>query len=87
MRRLRFIALGAALAYFFDRENGKRRRKLAADRLAGVSRRHGTRLARASASRAQALKQRAAHRGEPQPGEAQDTESAQTPGQPASVRE
>jgi hypothetical protein len=27
-KRLRFAALGAALVYFFDPENGKRRRKV-----------------------------------------------------------
>jgi osmotically-inducible protein OsmY len=50
MKRLRFAALGAALAYFFDPENGKRRRKVVTQRLAGLSRRHGRRLARAAAS-------------------------------------
>lgn len=70
MKRLRFAALGAAFAYFFDPENGKRRRKVASDRLAGLSRRHGKRLARAGASQARGLKQKAAHRREepkPQP--------------------
>ena len=70
MKRLRFAALGAAFAYFFDPENGKRRRKMASDRLAGLSRRHGKRLARAGASQARGLKQKAAHRREepkPQP--------------------
>ena len=68
MKRLRFAALGAAFAYFFDPDNGRRRRKVASDRLAGLSRRHGKRLARAGASRG--LKQKAAHRREepkPQP--------------------
>jgi osmotically-inducible protein OsmY len=50
MKRLRFAALGAALAYFFDPENGKRRRKVVTQRLAGLSRRHGKRLSRAAAS-------------------------------------
>ena len=61
MRRLRLVALGAALAYFFDPENGKRRRTVAVQRLAGASRRHGRRLASASTSRATALKQKATH--------------------------
>jgi osmotically-inducible protein OsmY len=61
MRRLRLVALGAALAYFFDPENGKRRRTVAVQRLAGASRRHGRRLAAASTSRATALKQKATH--------------------------
>jgi osmotically-inducible protein OsmY len=68
MRRLRLVALGAALAYFFDPENGKRRRKVAVQRLAGASRRHGRRLAAASTSQATALKQKATHlREEPKP--------------------
>jgi hypothetical protein len=33
MRRLRLLLLGAALAYFFDRENGATRRKAATKRL------------------------------------------------------
>jgi hypothetical protein len=34
VRRLRFALLGAALAYFFDPDNGKSRRKAATKRLA-----------------------------------------------------
>jgi osmotically-inducible protein OsmY len=37
MRRLRFAAIGAALAYFFDPDNGRRRRKAAIKRLAGLA--------------------------------------------------
>ena len=66
MKRLRFAALGAALAYFFDPDNGRRRRKVTVDRLAGLSRRHGKRLARAGASQARGLKQKATHRREEQ---------------------
>jgi hypothetical protein len=69
-RGLRLIALGAALTYFFDRENGKRRRKVAVDRLAGLTRRHGKRLLKGTVSQAQALRQKAIHRQEepkPQP--------------------
>ena len=33
MRRLRFALIGAALAYFFDPDNGKKRRKAATKRL------------------------------------------------------
>jgi len=33
VRRLRFALLGAALAYFFDPDNGKSRRKTAIKRL------------------------------------------------------
>jgi osmotically-inducible protein OsmY len=69
-RRFRLIAFGAALTYFFDPENGRRRRKVAGDRLAGLFRRHGRRLARAVVSETHGLKQKAAHRREqakPQP--------------------
>jgi osmotically-inducible protein OsmY len=69
-RRFRLLALGAALSYFFDPENGRRRRKVAADRLASLVRRHGKRALKGTASRANALKQQAAHRSEepkPQP--------------------
>ena len=68
MRNLRFAALGAAFAYFFDPDSGKRRRKVAVDRLAGLLRRHGKRLIKGTGSQAQALKQRATHlREEPKP--------------------
>lgn len=36
MRRLRLIALGAALAYFFDPDNGVERRKAVVKRLADL---------------------------------------------------
>jgi hypothetical protein len=36
VRRLRFALLGAALAYFFDPDNGSRRRKATIKRLAKV---------------------------------------------------
>ncbi len=39
MKRLRFAALGAALAYFFDPQNGRSRRKNAIKRLATLRRR------------------------------------------------
>jgi osmotically-inducible protein OsmY len=69
-RRLRLVALGAALSYFLDPDNGRRRRKLAADRLAGLSRRHGKRMIKGAASQAQAGKQkgkRLSEEPEPQP--------------------
>jgi osmotically-inducible protein OsmY len=66
MKRLRLVALGAALAYFFDPENGKHRRKVTAQRLSGASRRHGGRLAGAASSRAKSIKQKA-RRKEPKP--------------------
>jgi hypothetical protein len=67
-RRLRLIALGAALTYFFDPENGKRRRKVTADRLAALVRRHGKRMIKGTVAQTHALKQRATHvREEPKP--------------------
>jgi osmotically-inducible protein OsmY len=66
--KLRFAVLGAALAYFFDPENGKRRRKVAIDRFAGLSRRHGRRLAKGMAAETRGLKQKATHlKEEPKP--------------------
>jgi osmotically-inducible protein OsmY len=61
MKSLRFAALGAALAYFFDPQNGKRRRTEAIKRLAGISRRHGGRLARGATSQARGLTAKATH--------------------------
>jgi hypothetical protein len=67
-RRFRLLALGAALSYFFDPENGKRRRKITTDRLAALLRRHGGRLVSGTGSQAHALKQKATHlREEPKP--------------------
>jgi osmotically-inducible protein OsmY len=69
-RRLRLIALGAALTYFFDPENGKRRRKVTADRIAALVRRHGKRVIKGTIAQTHALKQKATHRSEepkPQP--------------------
>lgn len=60
-RRLRLLALGAALSYFFDPENGRRRRKVAADRLGSLVRRHGKRAIKGTVARTNALKQRSAH--------------------------
>jgi osmotically-inducible protein OsmY len=68
-KRLRFAALGAALAYFFDPNNGKRRRKLAIDRLAGLARRQSHKAA-GIAKQGKAFKQKATHMREaekPQP--------------------
>jgi len=67
-KRLRLIALGAALSYFFDPDNGKRRRKVAVDRLAALFRRHGGRIAGGTMAKGHALKQKATHvREEPKP--------------------
>lgn len=42
MKRLRFAALGAALAYLFDPQNGRNRRKALVKRLAAFAARRGT---------------------------------------------
>jgi osmotically-inducible protein OsmY len=60
-RRLRLIAFGAALSYFFDPDNGRRRRNVTADRLAGLTRRHGKRMIKGTAARATALSKQATH--------------------------
>ena len=45
MTRLRYAALGAALAYFFDPQNGRSRRKDAIKRIVGLSQQGRGRLA------------------------------------------
>ena len=60
-------ALGALLAYFFDPQNGNRRRKLAVDRTAGFVRRRGretARTGRAVAAEAYGVSQKVEHRKE-----------------------
>jgi osmotically-inducible protein OsmY len=62
-------AIGAALAYFFDPDNGRRRRSIARDK-AGKYARQAGRRAEGAASQAGGLKEKAAHRQEepkPQP--------------------
>ena len=62
-------AIGAALAYFFDPDSGRRRRKMLADK-AGKYARRGAQQAQGVGAQAQGLKKRAAHREEqpkPQP--------------------
>jgi osmotically-inducible protein OsmY len=66
-----FAAAGAAIAYFFDPQNGRRRRALARDRSAGLARRTVRRLGRAkrhAQAEAYGLSQKAEHlREEPKP--------------------
>jgi len=65
-------AIGAAIAYFFDPDNGRRRRKIAVDKLGKYGRQAGTR-AQGAAAQAEGLKQKATHRQEepkPQPDDA-----------------
>src|SRR5919201_3025313 len=57
-------ALGALLAYFFDPQNGKRRRNMAADRTAGFFRQRARETARAGrgvAADAYGVKQKVQH--------------------------
>ncbi|HEX9417089.1 MAG TPA: BON domain-containing protein [Gaiellaceae bacterium] len=57
-------AIGAALVYFFDPQNGKRRRKMTVARLVGLlhrTERKGERLARGVAAEAYGVAQKATH--------------------------
>jgi osmotically-inducible protein OsmY len=60
LRLIRYVGLGALLAYFFDPENGRRRRALARDRIPAYFRRMSERAEQASA-KAEAVKQKATH--------------------------
>jgi osmotically-inducible protein OsmY len=65
-------AIGAALAYFFDPDNGRKRRKEASKKAAKRFRQAG-RSAQAAGVQAKGLKEKAAHRSEqekPQPDDA-----------------
>jgi osmotically-inducible protein OsmY len=53
-------AIGAALAYFFDPQNGKRRRNMTRDRTLALLRRGGGRAGQ-YAAQAQGMKQKATH--------------------------
>jgi osmotically-inducible protein OsmY len=61
MRFLRFAAIGAALVYFFDPQQGARRRNVLRDRTVAFFRRGGRRAARRIGSEAYGLKQKATH--------------------------
>jgi osmotically-inducible protein OsmY len=73
LRLIRYVGLGALIAYFFDPENGNRRRALAKDRIPALFRRSTVRVekaAQAVTSEAKATKAKVAHRKEaekPQP--------------------
>jgi osmotically-inducible protein OsmY len=76
LRFLRFAALGAALVYFFDPQNGRRRRALAKDRIPAFFRgkaRQAERVGRTARSQAYGVTQKVKHRSEddkPQPDDA-----------------
>ena len=56
-----FAAAGAALAFFFDPQSGRRRRHMAWDRTASFARRKGRRLARTLASETYGVTMKARH--------------------------
>jgi osmotically-inducible protein OsmY len=60
LRLIRYVGLGALIAYFFDPENGRRRRALARDRIPAYFRRMSERAEGVSA-KAEAVKQKATH--------------------------
>jgi hypothetical protein len=68
---LGLVGLGAGLTYFFDPQQGRRRRAMARDRIAGFFRRRvrvGERLGRSASAQAEGLVQKAKHlREEPKP--------------------
>ena len=64
LRTLRNVALGALLAYFFDPDNGRRRRALARDRVPAFFRglsKKAERTGKAVAAEAEGVKQKATH--------------------------
>ncbi|MEK6274978.1 MAG: BON domain-containing protein [Actinomycetota bacterium] len=73
LRLIRYVGLGALIAYFFDPESGNRRRALARDRIPALFRRTSVRVEKAAqsvTSEAKATKAKVTHRKEaekPQP--------------------
>ena len=70
LRFWRSVGLGALVAYFFDPDNGRRRRALARDRVPALLRRSSERTRRAVTSEVTATTKKFAHRKEaekPQP--------------------
>ena len=64
LRTIRNMGLGALLAYFFDPDNGRRRRAMARDRIPALFRRMSERAERtggAVAAKAEGVKQKATH--------------------------
>jgi len=60
IRKLRYMAYGALIAYFFDPENGRRRRAMARDRVPAFFR-QASGKAGAATAQATAMKQKATH--------------------------
>jgi osmotically-inducible protein OsmY len=64
LRLLRYVGLGALIAYFFDPESGNRRRALARDRIPALFRRSSRQIehaGRAAAAEAYGVKQKVKH--------------------------
>jgi osmotically-inducible protein OsmY len=64
IRKLRYMAMGATLAYFFDPQNGRRRRAMAQQRIPAFFRKASRKAGDAGstvASEASAAKQKATH--------------------------
>ena len=85
MRKLLgLVGLGAALTYFFDPEQGRRRRAMTRDRIAGFFRRRvreTERLGRSASAQAEGLVQKAKHLEEepkPQPDDVTLTRKVET---------
>ena len=69
-RKLRWMGLGALIAYFFDPQSGRSRRAEARQRVPAMFRRTTAKAGQAASSQATAVKAKAAHRKEaekPQP--------------------
>jgi osmotically-inducible protein OsmY len=81
---LGLVGLGAGLTYFFDPQQGRRRRAMARDRIAGFFRRRareGERLGRSATAQAEGLVQKAKHLQEepkPQPDDVTLTRKVET---------
>jgi osmotically-inducible protein OsmY len=74
-------AIGAAVAFFFDPQNGKRRRKMTVDRIAAFFRRRAresARLARGVEAEAHGVSQKVQHRKEEPKPQPDDTTLART---------
>jgi osmotically-inducible protein OsmY len=70
LRFLRYVGLGALIAYYFDPENGRRRRALARDRIPALLRHSSERAGQAVTAEVKATKAKVTHRKEaekPQP--------------------
>jgi len=81
---LGLVGLGAALTYFFDPKQGRRRRAMTRDRVAAFFRRRvrqGERVGKAASAEAEGLVQKAKHREEepkPQPDDVTLTRKVET---------